>query len=147
MARSTRSTSRTRTTSRKAAPKGTRRKAAASSKREPAPRKRTTTRRRREQEEYQEEPGWGSLFHRPDNEGNQPQYTGQGLNENGEPVELAIWVRKARSGAKYLRLHIQEPYEADAAEDDELDVDDEDLEDPDLEEDEEDEDEEDDIPF
>jgi hypothetical protein len=70
---------------------------------------------RTRREEYTEDPGWGSLFHRPDNEGNQPAYTGQGLDIDGNPIELAIWIRKSRNGKKYLRIHIQEPYEADDA--------------------------------
>lgn len=84
---------------------------------EPAPRSRG-----RQQQDYEEQDGWASAFHRPENEGNQPKFTGQGLDVNGDPIEVAIWVKRARSGQKYLRIHIQEPWQGD--EDSDLDDDD-----------------------
>ena len=85
---------------------------------EPAPRPRG----RQQQNDYEEQDGWASAFHRPENEGNQPKFTGQGLDANGDPIEVAIWVKRARSGQKYLRIHIQEPWQGD--EDSDLDDDD-----------------------
>jgi hypothetical protein len=73
-------------------------------------------------QEYTEDPGWASAFHRPDNEDPQPRYTGQGLDANGDEIEIAVWVRRAKSGARYLRIKIQEPYDAEV-EDDDLDED------------------------
>lgn len=81
---------------------------------------------RKKQPQYEEQPGWMSAFRRPDNEDPQPRYTGQGLLEDGTEVEVAVWVRRAKSGVQYLRIKIQPPYEAEDYEDDEELDDDED---------------------
>lgn len=88
-------------------------------------------RRRPEPEDYEETPGWGTAFHRPDAEGSQPSYTGTGVidietlreiaNANGE-IQIAIWPRRAKTGTKMLRFHIEPPY-AGGTESDELDDD------------------------
>ena len=68
----------------------------------------------RERQERQEDPGWGSLFRRETEPGrNQPQYTGQVLNPDGDELQVAIWIKTARSGQKYLRIHLEPPYEPD----------------------------------
>jgi hypothetical protein len=77
------------------------------------------------QSEYVENDGWGSAFRRPDNTGGQPQYTGQALDPDGNELDVAVWVRRGKSGAQYLRIHLQPPYEGGGDDDDELDVDEE----------------------
>jgi hypothetical protein len=79
------------------------------------------------QSEYVENDGWGSAFRRPDNTGGQPQYTGQALDPDGNELDVAVWVRRGKNGAQYLRIHLQPPYEGggDDGDDDELDVDEE----------------------
>ena len=73
-------------------------------------------------EEYEEQPGWANLFLRDDATGNQPKYTGVGLDPDGNEIQVAIWPKRAKTGTKYLRLHIEPPYESD--EDEEEDDDD-----------------------
>lgn len=83
-------------------------------------------------QEYEEEPGWGSAFHRPDNESPQPTYTGTGMLdretakaiiEAGGEFQISVWPRRARTGTKYLRFHIEPPYQG-GSEDADLDDDD-----------------------
>jgi hypothetical protein len=64
--------------------------------------------------EWQEDPGWSSLFYRPDAVDQQPMFTGQGLDPEGLPIEVAIWKRYSRNGKPYLRMHVQWPYVEDA---------------------------------
>jgi hypothetical protein len=80
--------------------------------------------------EYKEEPGWGSAFERPENEDPQPKFTGTGLLdretakailEAGGEFQLAVWVRRAKTGTRYLRIHIEPPYDGGVDEDDDLD--------------------------
>jgi hypothetical protein len=77
-------------------------------------------------QEYVEQDGWMSAFFREDAEGKQPKYTGTGLDHNGNDVQVAVWPTRAKTGTKYLRIHIEEPYESDEAEDAEADEDDDD---------------------
>jgi hypothetical protein len=85
---------------------------------------------RQQQDGYQENLGWGNVFYRPDNEGNQPDYTGQGVDLDGNDIEIAVWVKKSRRGTEYLRIHLRAPYETDTeeeADDDNPNDDDEDV--------------------
>ena len=64
---------------------------------------------------YQENPGWGNVFFREDAQGNQPKYTGQVLDLEGNELSIAIWPRVASTGTKYLRVHLEEVYNPDPA--------------------------------
>ena len=69
--------------------------------------------RQPKESEYQENPGWGSLFRR-DAQGNQPNYTGQVLDPDGDELQVAIWIRTPKGGGpKYLRMHLEPPYVPD----------------------------------
>lgn len=79
---------------------------------------------------YEETPGWGTAFHRPDNEAPQPAYTGEGvldvdtlkaIHAAGGEFQIAIWPRRTRNGSKTLRIHIEPPYQG--SEDADLDDD------------------------
>lgn len=74
----------------------------------------------RSQSDYTEESGWGSAFHRPDNEAPKPTYTGTGvlddellkaIHDAGGEFQISVWPKRARTGTKYLRIHIEPPYE------------------------------------
>jgi hypothetical protein len=68
---------------------------------------------------YRESAGWGSAFRR-DAEGNQPNYTGQILDPDGDELQIGIWIRTPRAGGpRYLRIHVEPPYQPEP--DDELD--------------------------
>lgn len=86
--------------------------------------------------DYEEEAGWGSAFNRPDNEAPQPTYTGTGMLdretakaiiEAGGEFQISVWPRRARTGTKYLRFHIEPPY---AGGSDDADLDDDDFDGP-----------------
>lgn len=81
--------------------------------------------------DYDEQPGWGSAFHRPENQAPQPSYTGSGMLDPetlraifdaGGEFQISVWPRRARTGTKYLRFHIEPPYQG-GSESDELDDD------------------------
>jgi hypothetical protein len=99
-------------------------------------------RREREEERQEEQPGFGTCFDRRKSRTNDkaPDFsTGEEpvKLDDGSEVEVAVWVRKSRSGKRYLRVHVQRPYEYDDADD---------LDD-DEEENGRDDDDEDDVPF
>lgn len=107
------------------------------SKRQPARNGKPPAKKKPRQQEYEETPGWGSAFHRPDADGNQPQFTGpmvldrdtmKAILEADGAAELAIWTKRAKSGARYLRVHLQAPYEQEAEDDDIDDLFDDDQE-------------------
>lgn len=88
-------------------------------------------RKAKAEQDYQEDAGWGSAFHRPENEAPQPSYTGNGvldsdtlkaIHEAGGEFQISVWTRRARTGTKYLRVHIEAPYQG-GSEDAELDED------------------------
>lgn len=71
---------------------------------------------RRERNDYVEEPGWGSAFHRPDNESPQPYATGTGvldrelakaILEKGGEFQIAVWLKRGKTGTRYFRFHIE----------------------------------------
>jgi hypothetical protein len=72
-------------------------------------------RRKAREREFTEEPGWGSAFERDVEKGsNQPEWTGQILDLDGNELQVAVWERTSRSGdVDYLRIHIQEPLDDD----------------------------------
>ena len=77
---------------------------------------------------YVETPDYGSLFRRPDAEGKQPGYTGEGVLSDetlaaikaaGGKFQIAGWLGRTDSGLPRMRVHIEGPYEADDDDDDE----------------------------
>lgn len=80
--------------------------------------------------DYEETPDYGSAFERPDNEAPQPRFTGTGvlstetlkaIHEAGGEFQIAVWTRRANTGTRYLRVHIEPPYDGgdDQADEDE----------------------------
>ena len=63
---------------------------------------------------YEQQDGTGSLF-KNENKTNekQPDYRGD-ATVNGEKVEIAAWIKTAKSGKKYMSLKFQEPRQKDA---------------------------------
>lgn len=100
--------------------------------------KQRTERKSKATQEYEEESGWGSAFHRPDNEAPQPSYTGTGVVDletlraiaeaaDGNALcefQISVWPRRARTGTKYLRFHVEPPYQGGS---EAADLDDEDF--------------------
>lgn len=78
------------------------------------------------------DPDYGQAFHRPENKAPQPAYTGQGvfnkatlkaIYEAGGEFQIACWTRRAKSGLKYVSVHIEPPYQKDDEADDFFDDD------------------------
>lgn len=76
--------------------------------------------------DYEETANWASAFERPDNEAPQPGFTGTGVLDldtlraiaqaDGD-FQIAVWLRRSKSGKRYLRFHIEPPYEGSEPED------------------------------
>lgn len=83
---------------------------------------------------FEEKDGFGTVWHRPDAADNQPSYTGEGLDPDGNPVRVALFTRsndgkpyRSRNGVRFMRFHIEPPWEDDdpgAVDPEEVDEDD-----------------------
>lgn len=31
---------------------------------------------------------------------------------NGEPIQVSVWLKRSKNGVRYLRIHVEPPYEA-----------------------------------
>lgn len=62
-------------------------------------------------QEYEEQAGWASAFFRPDAEGDQPHFTGPGKDEDGDDIQVSVWLRRSKNGTRYLRIHLEPPFE------------------------------------
>lgn len=62
--------------------------------------------------DYTPKPGTFTLFKNEYKEKEtQPDYRGDGAGVDGEPLEIAGWIKEARNGKKFISLKIQEPRE------------------------------------
>ena len=60
--------------------------------------------------DYTPKPGTFSLWKNDYKEKEtQPDYKGDGAGIDGEPLEIAGWIKEARNGKKFISLKIQEP--------------------------------------
>ena len=60
----------------------------------------------------QDKPNTGALFKNDYKErDNQPDYKGPFTGPNGEPLEIAAWLRESKGGKKYMSVAISEKRE------------------------------------
>lgn len=65
----------------------------------------------------QDKPNTGALFKNEYKErDNQPDYKGPFTGPNGEPLEIAAWLRESKGGKKYMSVVIGEKREKPKAE-------------------------------
>ena len=60
--------------------------------------------------DYVQNPNTGVIFRNDNKTGNQPDYRGKGADAQGNPVEIALWVKESKAGVKYFTYKISEPF-------------------------------------
>lgn len=55
---------------------------------------------------YEHKPGTGSIFKNTHKEigDNKPDYKGEGMDTEGNPVEFALWVKEGKDGKKFFSV-------------------------------------------
>jgi len=61
--------------------------------------------------EYEQKPGNITIFKNQKKKDSHPDYSGQGLDLEGNKVRIACWVKTSKSGSKFMSCQISPPFE------------------------------------
>ncbi|MEG2064700.1 MAG: hypothetical protein RRY23_06105 [Alistipes sp.] len=62
--------------------------------------------------DYEQKPGQGAIFKNEKREKeSHPHYRGNFITPSGEKLEIALWLKEAKSGKKYFSVAVSEPYQ------------------------------------